>query len=55
MDYGAAKAGVDNLTVNLSKDLGPKGITVKSVSPGVIWTPPSRSGSKSPPAEWLAR
>jgi len=39
IDYGVAKAGLDNLTVNLSKQLGPKGVTVNSVSPGAIVTP----------------
>jgi 3-oxoacyl-[acyl-carrier protein] reductase len=39
LDYSAAKAGVDNMTVNLSKLLGPKGITVNGIVPGTIYTP----------------
>ena len=39
LDYSAAKAGVDNLTVNLSKNLAPKGITVNAIIPGTILTP----------------
>jgi len=39
MDYGAAKSGLDNFTFNLSKDLGPKGVTVNAVAPGVVMTP----------------
>lgn len=35
--YAAAKAGVDALTVGLSKELAP-GIRVNAVSPGTIWT-----------------
>lgn len=35
--YAAAKAGVDALTVGLSKELAP-GIRVNTVSPGTVWT-----------------
>lgn len=38
-DYGSAKAAMDNLTVNLSKTLAPKGVTVNAVAPGTILTP----------------
>jgi glucose 1-dehydrogenase len=36
--YAASKAAVDTLTVGLSKELGPRGIRVNTVSPGVIHT-----------------
>jgi NAD(P)-dependent dehydrogenase (short-subunit alcohol dehydrogenase family) len=36
--YAASKAAVDALTVGLSKELGPRGIRVNTVSPGVIHT-----------------
>ncbi|GMA38938.1 SDR family oxidoreductase [Mobilicoccus caccae] len=39
LDYAATKAAVNNLTVNLAADLGPKGIRVNAVAPGPIWTP----------------
>ena len=39
LDYGAAKAGLNNFTVNLSKVLAPKGVTVNSIVPGTIITP----------------
>ncbi|MEU3403280.1 SDR family oxidoreductase [Streptomyces sp. NPDC006670] len=36
--YAATKAGVDALTVGLSKELGPDGVRVNAVAPGVIET-----------------
>lgn len=36
--YAAAKAGVDALTVGLSKELAPEGIRVNCVQPGTVWT-----------------
>jgi NAD(P)-dependent dehydrogenase (short-subunit alcohol dehydrogenase family) len=38
-DYGAAKAAVLTLTVNLAKYLSNTGITVNAVSPGLVVTP----------------
>ena len=32
-------ATINNLTVNLAADLGPRGIRVNAVAPGPIWTP----------------
>lgn len=39
VDYGAAKAGVNNLTQALSEEYGPRGIRVNTVSPGPVRTP----------------
>jgi 3-oxoacyl-[acyl-carrier protein] reductase len=37
-DYGAAKAGIHNFTVNLSRILGSKGVTVNTIAPGRFLT-----------------
>ena len=37
--YASSKAFIHNLTRHLARDLGPKGIRVNAVSPGVIDTP----------------
>ncbi len=36
--YAASKGGVDSLTIGLAKELGPEGIRVNAVSPGLIET-----------------
>jgi NAD(P)-dependent dehydrogenase (short-subunit alcohol dehydrogenase family) len=38
LDYSAAKAALTNLAKGLSKELGPQGIRVNSVSPGPVTT-----------------
>lgn len=37
--YGAAKAGLMSLVRTASVELGPKGIRVNAIAPGVVWTP----------------
>lgn len=39
IDYASTKAAINNVTVNLAAELGPKGIRVNAVAPGPIWTP----------------
>jgi 3-oxoacyl-[acyl-carrier protein] reductase len=39
LPYGAAKAGVINMSKILARDLGPYGITVNAISPGTTATP----------------
>jgi NAD(P)-dependent dehydrogenase (short-subunit alcohol dehydrogenase family) len=36
--YAAAKAGVANLALGLSKELAPSGVRVNCVEPGTVWT-----------------
>ncbi|MCA2223085.1 SDR family oxidoreductase [Nonomuraea aurantiaca] len=36
--YGATKGALDTFTLNLAKELGPRGITVNSVAPGIVDT-----------------
>ena len=38
IDYSAAKAGVTNFCKSLSKELGPSGIRVNTISPGPVKT-----------------
>jgi NAD(P)-dependent dehydrogenase (short-subunit alcohol dehydrogenase family) len=38
-DYAATKAAMINVTVSLAKDLAESGVTVNTVSPGIIVTP----------------
>jgi 3-oxoacyl-[acyl-carrier protein] reductase len=42
--YGAAKGGVATLTYGMAQQLGPHGIRVNAVAPGIIDTPMVRTG-----------
>lgn len=37
--YGAAKAGLMSLVRSMAVELGPSGVRVNAVAPGVVWTP----------------
>ncbi|TDD67878.1 SDR family oxidoreductase [Jiangella aurantiaca] len=39
LDYASTKAAINNATVNLAAELGPRGIRVNAVAPGPVWTP----------------
>src|SRR4051812_28354915 len=51
VDYAAAKAAVDTLTIGLSKEVGPEGIRVNAIRPGVIKTEIHASGGEPGRAE----
>lgn len=51
IDYAAAKAAVDTMTVGLAKEVGPEGIRVNAVRPGVIRTEIHASGGDPGRAE----
>ncbi|MEL6477355.1 MAG: SDR family oxidoreductase [Pseudomonadota bacterium] len=38
IDYAASKGAIDSMTIGLSKELGPRGIRVNAVRPGLIET-----------------
>ena len=37
--YAVAKAGINNLTLGLAKEFGPKGLRVNAIAPGTVETP----------------
>jgi NAD(P)-dependent dehydrogenase (short-subunit alcohol dehydrogenase family) len=39
LDYASTKAAINNFTVNLAGEVGPRGIRVNAVAPGPVWTP----------------
>ena len=50
-DYAASKGAVDTLAIGLSKELGPEGVRVNAVSPGLIETDIHASGGE-PDRAW---
>jgi glucose 1-dehydrogenase len=46
--YCASKAGLRNLTRSLALELGPHGVTVNDVAPGMILTPMNRRAQEDP-------
>lgn len=54
IDYGASKGAVDTLTIGLAKELGPVGIRVNGVRPGLIDTDIHKSAGDATRVERLA-
>ncbi len=50
-NYSASKAGLIGLTKTLARELGPKGITVNAIAPGMVMT----EMAKALPEEFLAK
>lgn len=46
VDYAATKGAIDSLTIGLSKELGPEGIRVNALRPGLIETEIHASGGQ---------
>lgn len=55
VDYAAAKGALDSLTIGLARELGPEGIRVNAVRPGLIRTDIHASGGQPERAEQLGR
>lgn len=53
VDYAGSKAALDALAVGLSKELGPQGVRVNSVRPGLIETDIHASGGQPDKAQRL--
>lgn len=51
--YAASKAGLVGLTRSTSRELGPHGIRVNAVAPGLVRTPMTH-GDHGLPADWVA-
>jgi NAD(P)-dependent dehydrogenase (short-subunit alcohol dehydrogenase family) len=51
VDYAAAKGAIDTFTLGLSKEVGPEGIRVNAIRPGVIKTEIHASGGEPGRAE----
>jgi NAD(P)-dependent dehydrogenase (short-subunit alcohol dehydrogenase family) len=46
IDYASSKGAVDTMTIGLAKELGPQGVRVNAVRPGLIDTDIHASGGK---------
>jgi NAD(P)-dependent dehydrogenase (short-subunit alcohol dehydrogenase family) len=51
VDYAGSKGAIDTLTLGLSKELGPEGVRVNAVRPGLVETDIHASGGE-PDRAW---
>ena len=55
VDYAGSKGAIDTLTIGLSRELGPEGVRVNAIRPGLIDTQIHASGSEPDRAQTLGR
>ena len=55
VDYAGSKGAIDTLTLGLSKELGPEGVRVNAIRPGLIETEIHASGGEPDRAHTLGR
>ena len=55
VDYAGSKGAIDTLTIGLSKELGPEGVKVNAIRPGLIETEIHASGGEPDRARTLGR
>ena len=55
VDYAGSKGAIDTLTVGLSKELGPEGVRVNAIRPGLIETEIHATGGEPDRARSLGR
>jgi NAD(P)-dependent dehydrogenase (short-subunit alcohol dehydrogenase family) len=55
IDYAASKGAIDTLTLGLAKELGPDGVRVNAIRPGLVETEIHASGGEPDRAQTLGR
>jgi len=55
VDYAGSKGAIDTLTIGLSRELGPEGVRVNAIRPGLIDTEIHASGGEPDRAQSLGR
>ena len=55
IDYAASKGAIDTLTLGLAKELGPEGVRVNAIRPGLVDTEIHASGGEPDRARILGR
>ncbi len=55
VDYAASKGAIDTLTIGLARELGPEGVRVNAIRPGLVETEIHASGGEPDRARALGR